>query len=864
MSTRQSRVEDVFHQASELPKDARSAFLAEVCRDEPEVRVEVEGLLSAADLDVEGFVARLAADATEGEGGGGGVPERIGEFRIVRVVGEGGMGRVYEARQDVPARRVALKVIRPGLVSTSALRRFAHETNVLAQLSHPGIAQILQAGFARDPARPDGSASMPYFAMEFIDGPPISEYVRAERLGVRAILGLLADICDAVQHAHQRGVIHRDLKPGNILVSSASGAPVPKILDFGIARLTDPESARMTVQTQAGQIVGTLGYMSPEQTDGSTGSVDTRADIYALGVIAYELLAGRSPLDLSNRSIASAISMVRDTEPVRLGSLRPELAGDVETIVGKAMAKDRESRYASAGELANDLRNVLADRPIAARPPSTVYVLRKFARRNRPLVALAGLAVVSLIGGAGVSAWQAVVATRQRDAAVAAQTRADLLRRFLMEDVFGQTRFDQGGVKLTVVDALKKAAERVPTKFADQPTLHAEIAAMLVVMMNDAAMPEAIEQSARAQSLHIAAFGPDDPRTLRVMLDRAAVLSAVNRTAEMDTPLEDLARRVDQAVGPTTLEAIKAHTLLAVSKLQGNAPQEAAAVLGSILDRPYSPEVLGHISYGYMLNIMTSTQRALGDAEGTLEWSQRTVDWMNTHQGPGSPHTASVKSVHANLLAGAGRFAEAEPILRDALATQRKLLRPNDDSIGYTAMHLAMVLVKLGRAEEALPFVTEGARNIEAVYGINDWETWLAWRREWTVLDALKDAERLEAWHVAHVERTARMEPRLREHALDAVRWHAEFRLLSGDLEGAERMYAGVREELMRMPPDWHTRVAAELLDGMIARRKGRTEEARRTITRVRDFFREKPFPLYPGIADRAEAELKAIEGGQD
>ena len=288
------------------------------------------------------------------------VPERIGSYRILGIIGEGAMGVVYEAEQDRPHRRVALKVIRPGFASTARLRRFEHEAEVLGRLQHPGIAQIYHAGIAET-----GSGIQPYFAMELVRGRPLNDYVAGRQLPLKERLTLFTEICDAVEHAHEKGVIHRDLKPANIVVE-ASGRP--KVLDFGLARAIDAD-VRSTMHTGAGEMVGTVAYMSPEQVAGDTDQLDARSDIYALGVIAYELLSDRSPYDLHRKPLAEMARIIREDEPARLSSVTRRLPGDVETIVAKALEKDKARRYGSAAEMAEDVRRFLRDEPIVARPP---------------------------------------------------------------------------------------------------------------------------------------------------------------------------------------------------------------------------------------------------------------------------------------------------------------------------------------------------------------------------------------------------------------------------------------------------------------------------------------------------------------
>lgn len=269
---------------------------------------------------------------------------------------------------------VALKVIRPGAASPETLRRFHFEASMLGKLRHIGIAQIYEAG-----TYDDSVGARPYFAMEHVAGKQLASFAREKYLGTRAKLELLANVCDAVQHAHQHGVIHRDLKPGNILVDETGQ---PTVLDFGVACSADrgPHS----VSTRPGALLGTIEYMSPEQIDGGTEEVDTRTDIYSLGVIMYELLAGRMPHDLTGLSMTAAMGHVRRESVPPLGRIHRTLRGDIETICAKAMEKDKTRRYESASALRADIHRLLRNEPITARPASAIYQLRKLAKRNRP------------------------------------------------------------------------------------------------------------------------------------------------------------------------------------------------------------------------------------------------------------------------------------------------------------------------------------------------------------------------------------------------------------------------------------------------------------------------------------------------
>ena len=446
------RATDILRAALALPQEQRDAYIALRCGGDTilrdQVRTALEAQLAATlagesppdaipqsdrgyfadtiDPATLSHATRLDDHHTTGEP----ALRRLGRYRILRILGEGGMGVVYLAQQEHPQRLVALKVIRGGALSPRALRRFELESQVLARLQHPGIAQVYEAGTASEST---GGSQLPFFAMEYIQGVPLTDFANANHLDTNQRLDLMARICDAIQHAHQKGVVHRDLKPGNILVD-AEGQP--KVLDFGVARTLDADGTgqhQASMHTDAGQLLGTVPYMSPEQVNsgGDTRDVDTRSDVYTLGVILYELLVGQLPHKVATATIAEAVRAIAHDDATRLSAHDKALRGDVETIVQKALEKDRNRRYQSASELAEDLRRYLRNEPIAARPPSRSYQLKKFTQRNKGLVTGIIAAFVVLIIGAVATSTLAVVARRNEARAERAAADAIAVTEFL-------------------------------------------------------------------------------------------------------------------------------------------------------------------------------------------------------------------------------------------------------------------------------------------------------------------------------------------------------------------------------------------------------------------------------------------------
>jgi tetratricopeptide (TPR) repeat protein/predicted Ser/Thr protein kinase len=634
-------------------------------------------------------------------------PSSIGAYRILALLGEGGMGTVYQAEQQNPHRIVALKVIKLGVANDQLLRRFEQEAQALGRLQHPGIAQIYEAGTADT-----GLGPQPYFAMEFIQGRPLMEYAAERHLNVRARTELMARICDAVNHAHQRGIIHRDLKPGNILVDEAGQ---PKILDFGVARVTDPD-AQATRQTDLGQLIGTLAYMSPEQVLADPLALDIRSDVYALGVILYEMLAGKLPYTTHGKAVHEVVQAIREEDPAPLSSMDRRCRGDVETIVAKTLEKDKTRRYASAAELAADIRRYLSDEPIAARPPSTRYQLQKFARRHKAVVA--GTAAVFLVLAAGVvvSTWEAVRARAAESAAVEQRQRADqeaaaakAVNDFLQNDLLAQASAanqSSSSAKpdpdLKVRTALDRAAARIRGKFGQQPEVEAAVRATIGQTYLDLGLyPEARTQLERALEIQRRVLGTANPKTLKTMsrLGRGAYLQGKYAEAQalLGQTLE-ISRRVLGSEHADTLYSM--NNLASVYYQQGKYPQ-AEALDDRALE--ISRRVLGSEHAGTLLsmNNLASDYNVQGKYPQAEAIHSQALEIRRRVLGPEHPDT--LMSMH-NLAAdyyAEGKFAEAEALFRQTLESKRRVLGPEHSSTLLSTNSLANVYYAQGKFAQA-------------------------------------------------------------------------------------------------------------------------------------------------------------------
>jgi eukaryotic-like serine/threonine-protein kinase len=701
------RAKALFQAALDVPTPQREAFVRAHGQSDAEIGEVLQLVRMHESPDflqspIEGGLDKASAEPELLTG------HDVGGFRIKRRLGAGGMGTVYEAEQAHPRRMAAVKVLRHGFSGSSALRRFEYEAEALGRLDHPGIARVYAAG-----TFDLGSGAQPWLAMELIDGKPLNAYVAETPVPRARKLELCLAICNAVQHAHQRGVIHRDLKPANILVTPTGQ---PKIVDFGVARSIDSASP-MTQLTVAGELVGTLSYMSPEQLGGDPERVDARSDVYALGAIGYELLGGRSPHEGRGSSIGSIIRAIEETEPPRLGTIDPACRGDLEIIFSKALEKDRDRRYQSVAELAADLRRHLNDEPVLARPATVVYQLRKFARRHRPLAFGVAASIIALAVGMVLYAIEARHARQEADRSKYEADKATAINNFITNDFLmkflAAAHAGDTDRRLPVAELVNQAAERVEAMYAGQPLAEAAVRNEVgTIYYNIGAFDRAAGQFERSLALWEAGLGPDHVDTLKAVNNLAQSLAHLRRTDRAERLYRRaLAGRL-RALGeedPFTL--VSMNNLAAV--LRETRPAEAEVMLRQAL--AIQQRVHG-VAHKNTLTTMSNLGLTLLDLGQTDEAARlhRTVHELS-EQTYGADHIATL--VAASRLGGTlhqiGAHAEARRVLERTLERLDRTLGPQHLTTIATRRSLARLHVSEGRfdtAADQLMHALEAAR----------------------------------------------------------------------------------------------------------------------------------------------------------
>jgi non-specific serine/threonine protein kinase/serine/threonine-protein kinase len=694
------RVKEIVGSVLERPAAERRTYLDQVCSQDSELRAEVESLLSAyseSDTLLESF--RLDSSAE---------PEPqtsvIGPYRLLKELGVGGMGQVWLAEQTEPIRRqVALKLIRAGMYDSATVQRFKTERQSLAIMDHPAIAKVFDAGTT--------PAGQPYLVMEYVDGRPITDYCDSNKLTIRQRLRLFMRVCEGVQHAHQKAIIHRDLKPSNVLVAEVDDQPMPRIIDFGLAKAAAPLIPGETLFTQAGTLVGTPGYMSPEQADPDACDVDTRTDIYSLGVMLYELLTGVLPFDATewkNRRKEDVLRELRESDPVRPSTkmsadretasknasarntdrrqLTTLLRGDLDWITLKAIERDRDRRYSTVQDLVTDLQNHLENRPVTAHASSIGYRARKYVRRHAAGVSVAAAALAVVTGFGAMQAVQLRRVTRERD-------RADRVSEFMTNMFKVSDPSEARGNTITAREILDKSAKEIDAGLTRDPELQARMLDVMgEVYENLGFFSRAHELLAHAVDLCQQNLGSNHPDTIHAQSDLAWNLMESGRYKEAEKLQRELVQRARRVLGaehPETLLLTNrlAGTLVSLSK---NAESEALyREVFEIRSRRIGPLDRETLMVAFDLALAIYQQGRNAEAEKLLRDTLRKQQQV---LGGDHPDTLKCMRALAQVLDDESQFSDSEALSRQTVGMEQRVFGQGHPETLRSMHNLALTL----------------------------------------------------------------------------------------------------------------------------------------------------------------------------
>jgi serine/threonine protein kinase/tetratricopeptide (TPR) repeat protein len=734
---------EIFGEAMELPPAQREAFVESRCGGDAQLLASVKSLLAAAqragnflsDPTVEHGQTAKVTDAQ-------GRSQMIGPYKLLQTIGEGGFGTVYMAEQEHPVRRqVALKLIKLGMDTKQVIARFEAERQALAMMDHPNIARVLDAG-ATETGRP-------YFVMELVRGVPVTEYCDTNKLTPRQRLELFVPICQAVQHAHQKGIIHRDIKPSNVLVTLHDARPVPKVIDFGIAKAISQRLTEKTIFTEFRQMIGTPEYMSPEQAEISGLDIDTRTDVYSLGVLLYQLLTGLTPFDardLRSKAYAEMQRIIREVDPpapstrvstnenlpsiaaqrnVEPRKLTATVRGELDWIVMKCLEKDRTRRYDSPSALAGDISHYLADEPVAASPPSTAYRFRKFVRRNRALVTAGSIVLMVLLAGIAGTTWGLLEARQQRDAAILARNQAEVARnqaetarqaeaeareyesqtdKFLVA-MFESIDPQQSRGKPVLVKDIVDSSTRL---LDAQPPTHRKAEGSLRIVFAIAynalgMLEQARTQYEKAAQIYLSEWGESNFRTSKALNALGQTELELGRLDEAQRHLGKAIEIARKTVGPDSAETIAAENAMAALLIERGKFDDAGKLLAELL--PRVRRVKGEDSEDTMtvLSMVTTLKIKQGKYAEAEQLLRSAIEiWRKSH-GEDHPYTLALMNNLADMLRTQGRVADAEPIQRQCLDIGKRVFGADHPTTLTLANNLALSLDALRKFQEAEP-----------------------------------------------------------------------------------------------------------------------------------------------------------------
>lgn len=721
-STNSEKLEEFFLDLVELPADQRAARLDEICGDDQKLREELSRLLTADEsrsgaADA-GIIGTFASDP---------MPRRVGQYAINGIAGEGGMGAVYDAIHEPTRRRAAVKLLHVATSTLHGRARMRVEAETLGRLDSPNIARLYDAGVAEISYADGRQSHHPFIAMEFVDGSSIVDFSSENKLDDRQRLALMQIVAEAVHHAHQRGVMHRDLKPRNILVL-ADGTP--KVVDFGIARLIDVAGENVT---QTGQLLGTLRYMSPEQTAGDLRSVDTRTDVYALGAILFELLAGKPMVAVDTGVSLTAAMKILQSTPPRIAQLRPELAGDIDAIVQKATAFEVNDRYGSAQALADDLRLFLEGRDITARAPTALERFGRYVRRNKAQVAVAATIALLLLEGIIGTSWGLFRAERARkseaeqrsvaennareaeknaEAARNAEEDSRRFTRFLVARVLATARPTdiQGGLGLDVkvVDALNYAMNHIDTDFKGRPGAEAIARqAIGVTFRNRGDFPTAERELRRAAELADSSLGPKNEVTLDIQNSLLVTLQLMGKTNEIIPLQAKIVAGLEAAAGPRDRRTLAARYNLAVY----HAKVQNREVALKMLEEVYAGRIatIGPEHYETLTTLadIAEMTQLMGDADKGVQLQREQTATVRRVFGEGNPQTLTSEYRLACLLRRTDRVKESAELLEAVVPGLSRTVGAQNVTTLDAKWQLASAYLSLHQSDRALPLMRD-------------------------------------------------------------------------------------------------------------------------------------------------------------
>jgi eukaryotic-like serine/threonine-protein kinase len=794
MPSPQSQEEVLFALALEKPADQRPAFLDAICGSDSALRQRLDALLAAhdgtgalppTDSPAANATIKLNLPDVEDEA----VGKTIGRYKILEKVGEGGCGVVYVAEQTEPVRRrVALKVIKLGMDTKQVVARFEAERQALAMMDHPNIAKVLDGGSTEH--------GRPFFVMELVRGIRITDYCDKNNLTTKERIDLFIRVCQAIQHAHQKGIIHRDVKPSNILVTLHDGVPVPKVIDFGIAKATEGRLTDATVYTQLNQFIGTPAYMSPEQAEMSGLDIDTRSDIYSLGVLLYELLTGTPPFDPHLLLVSGLDAMrktIRESEPVRpstrfatlkgedltttakrrsteIAKLIHQLKGDLDWIVMKCLEKDRTRRYETANGLAADLKRHLDNEPVLACPPSTAYRFQKSFRRNKLAFAAATAVFVALCLGIVATTLQSLRATRAekttkeaKNDAVAREAETKAVLEFVENHVLAAARPEgqEGGLgrDVTMRKTIEAAAQYIKEGFTNQPLIEAKLRLTLgksFYFLGDA--QRAAEQEEAARAIYTRLRGPNDPDTLLAMHNLASSYDMLGRIDEALKLREETLARRRAKLGSDNLDTIASMNNLGLSYGNVGRMADALKIREETLTRFKAVEGKDHPDTLMAMNNLANAYFALGRYDDALKLREETLALYKAKVGPDHPDTLRAMGNLATSLDFAGRHDEALKLREETLALRRAKLGPDHYSTLLSMSALGDSYESLGRNADALKIREETLAMRKAKLGPDHPDTLLSMKNVADSYVALKrPAEALKLRQETYALRKAKL-----------------------------------------------------------------------------------------------------------